>query len=276
LLALVVGCGAPAQHAAPALPLARGHGEGGPTPVRFAATRDTIVRIVGYVNCTGALIADDQVLTARACVAARGDEGHDIAPGNITVQLGKDDLPWGEVKVKTIVASSCHMPGEGDLAILMLSRRITGMRTLRPQLNMAPTLGDNIWLFGFGGGHPATLGLTHRSAYEIKSIGPRHFVVPASVCASDLGAPALRTGFDLIGVLSAGTVEGDRCAEGPDRPAIFTRVDAYPHLFARAQRISEGTAPSELPDDDDCPRTVEGQGRSGSRTAGKGQGKARL
>jgi len=92
-------------------------------PMELVAPRDAIVRIVGEgnVTCTGTLIADDRVLTAHHCVAARDKKGHvlprDVSPDELQIELGGDELPWGEVKVRAIVAPLCgYVSGEGDIA----------------------------------------------------------------------------------------------------------------------------------------------------------------
>ena len=73
--------------------------------------QDAIVRVVGEVSCSGTLIADDLVLTAHHCVAERDENGavltRDLQATSVHVELGGDDLPWGEVRVKAIVTPAC-------------------------------------------------------------------------------------------------------------------------------------------------------------------------
>jgi len=60
---------------------------------------DYVVRLViGSVTCSGTLIEDDRVLTAHHCVSARSRQGEmlprDVAPEDVRIELGGEDLPW--------------------------------------------------------------------------------------------------------------------------------------------------------------------------------------
>jgi len=50
-------------------------------------------------------------------------------------------------------------------------------------------------------------------------------------------------------VISASVMDGD---ENTADKSLFTRLDAWPQLFAAAQEISNGASPSELPPYGDC------------------------
>src|SRR5262249_2353457 len=127
----------------------------------FVPTReDAIVRIVTDVTCTGTLIAEDLVLTAHHCVAAHDAKGHalsqDMDANQIAIELGGDYLPWGEVSVKAIVSPDCgYTTPEGDIAILILARRLIGGPTLTPRASSprgktSKQAGEAIDLYGFG------------------------------------------------------------------------------------------------------------------------------
>ncbi len=101
-LASSSGCGGPAQRPLAAPPVRKPHSI---VPAfESVSPRDAIVRVVGDVGCTGTLIADDQVLTARSCVAVHDGAGRPLArdqlPEQLSVELGGDFLPWGEVRVR--------------------------------------------------------------------------------------------------------------------------------------------------------------------------------
>ncbi|HWZ87685.1 MAG TPA: trypsin-like serine protease, partial [Polyangiaceae bacterium] len=125
-------------------------------PPAIANEDDYVVRIVvGSVTCSGALIRDDRVLTAHHCVAARDGKGnplsHDVSPESVRVELGGDYLPWGEVGVRAVLAPTCgYVSGDGDLAVLILERRLIGVATRPTRLDAPPNKHDEIEPIGFG------------------------------------------------------------------------------------------------------------------------------
>lgn len=259
-LAAPVGCWQPTQRAVLAIPAARRQDEGRPLrllpPFELASQRDAVVRLVGEVTCTGTLIADDRVLTAHHCVSARDAKGRvqsrDMAPGDIQIELGGDYLPWGEVRVRAIVAPQCGFTsGDGDIAILVLERHLIGMPTSAPRIESAPERGDQVTVFGFGrcALSPDGIHRVWRNAEKIEQLSPGQFEAPASICPGDSGGPVYSSNRDLIGVVSASVMSGD---EHMPRRSIFTRIDAWRQLFAAAHEISLGASPSELPPYGDC------------------------
>lgn len=260
LAATLSGCVEPTQRPVVAIPAARSQGEGRPLriepPIYGVAKLDAIVRVVSDVTCTGTLIADDRVLTAHHCVAARDASGaaleHDKAPEEIGIELGGDYLPWGEVTVRAIVAPDCgYRAGHGDIAILVLSRHLIGVPTSPIRIEAPPERKDKVELYGFGR-CALTKDAIHRvsrSADLIDAVAPGHFSAPASVCPGDSGGPVYSKKGDLIGVISASVMDGDDSTMGT---SIFTRVDIWPQLFSAAHEIANGASPSELPPYGDC------------------------
>ncbi len=256
---LLSGCAPPTQRAVIAVPAARRMGEGRPMrllpPFELVERHDAVVRIVSDVTCTGTLIADDRVLTAHHSVAARDAKGRVLSrnkePEELEIELGGDYLPWGEVKVRAVVTPDCgYASGDGDIAILVLSRHLIGMPISVPRIEAAPERGDPILLFGFGRCALSRDGI-HRvlrdedDTIRIDAVSPGQFSAVASVCPGDSGGPicsALRG--DLIGVVSASVMDGDEHTKGD---SLFTRVDQWPQIFSAAHEISLGASPSELP-----------------------------
>ncbi len=224
---------------------------------------DAVVRFVtdGNVTCTGTLIADDRVLTAHHCISARDARGrvldHDVAPGDITVELGTDYLPWAEVKVRAIVAPQCgYVSGEGDIAILVLARHLIGMPTATCA-DSAPNKDGVVVPYGFGRCVMAREGVhldkeRPREADPIRAVSAGDFEALASICPGDSGGPVYDhpppTKRSVIGVISAAVMDG----AGNKGVSLFTRVDVWSSLFAAAQEISEGASPSELPPYGEC------------------------
>jgi hypothetical protein len=255
-----LGCVKPATRPVIAVPAARPEGDGRPLrllpPFELATPEDAIVRITGEVTCTGTLIADDRVLTAHHCISARDAAGraldHDKEPQEITVELGGDYLPWGEVTVRAIVAPDCgYASGDGDIAILVLSRHLIGIPTTTVRLEAEPQRNEELRILGFGrcALSPDGIHRALRSTNPIQSIASGHIVSTASICPGDSGGPVYSIQGDLVGVVSASVMDGDDTTEGL---SIFTRVDVWPQLFSAAHEISNGASPSELPPYRDC------------------------
>jgi hypothetical protein len=227
-------------------------------PLELVSPRDAVVRVVGTgnVTCTGTLIADDRVLTAHHCVSLRDKKGRvqnrDMAPADIQIELGGDYLPWGEAKVRAIVAPQCgYASGDGDIAILVLERHLIGMPTSAVRIESGPEPKDDILIFGFGRCAlcPDAIHRSLRESGKIESIAPGQFQAQASICPGDSGGPVYSSKGDLIGVVSASVMDGDDHTQGP---SLFTRSDAWRQLFAAAHEISNGASPSELPPYTDC------------------------
>src|SRR4051812_5636003 len=125
-------------------------------PFALAVPEDAIVRVVGpNVTCTGTVIDDDLILTAHHCLVERGPRGEFgtrlLAPTGIRIGLGGDSFAWGEVGVRHIVTPPCgEGGGAGDVAILVLQRKLIGLSTMRPRLEAPPRLGEEAYPVGFG------------------------------------------------------------------------------------------------------------------------------
>lgn len=262
---LLVGCGHASKRAPIATPASHGQAEERPftfqPPVDLDVEDDVnaVVRIVGDVTCTGTLIAEDLVLTAHHCVAERDEDGNvqsrDKAPEALTIELGGDDLPWGEVKVRAVVTPDCgYVQGDGDIAILVLSRKLVGVPTLSPRLEEAPGENERINPVGFGR-CALSRGPIHRierMGGAISRVRPGDFIAVASVCPGDSGGPAFSAArSDVVGVVSASVMDGD---ETTAAPSIFVRLDAWRPLFAAAKEIANGASASELPPFRSCQR----------------------
>ncbi len=222
-------------------------------PLALASAEDYVVRVVaGNVTCSGSLIAEDRVLTAHHCISQRGHSGRilelDVAPEGVKVELGGDPFAWGEVAVRAIIAPTCgYSGGEGDIAILVLERRLTGVSTREVGLGDPPQIGTPIEPIGFGRClWDRTAGArTIRTGGPIQDVWKRDFRVEASICPGDSGGPAVAAGSgEILGVISQAVM--DASPDTRDR-AEFTRVDAWRSLFTHAQAVVDGMSPLELP-----------------------------
>lgn len=261
LSAVVPGCVRP-SHIEEPIPAAEDEAQRRPflSPLSLTADPldDAIVRVVAAGSCTGTLIADDLVLTAHHCIVERDARGHmlprDREPSSIRIELGGDHMPWGEVGVREVVSADCgYVQGEGDLAILVLDRKLVGMPTFVPRLESAPVLGEPITPWGFGR-CALEQGAVHRQVRDggiIEASARGVFTVRASICPGDSGGPALDARRDIVGVVSSSVMDGDADTRAT---SYFARLDRFAVLFSAAKEIAAGASPAELPPFRSCER----------------------
>jgi hypothetical protein len=210
------------------------------------------------VGCSGTLITNSLVLTAHHCVVERDEEGEiveqDLPADALEVELGGDYLPWGTVKVQALVAPTCgHRGGEGDIAILVLARKLVGLAMMPVRLAEPPQMGEPIEPVGFGR-CPLSSDGVHRIRREggpIDKIAAGAVYASTSICPGDSGGPGRSqiTG-EVVAVVSAGVMDdSDKTRD----PTTFTRLDRWRPLFATAQLIADGSSLSEVPPVGGCP-----------------------
>jgi hypothetical protein len=221
-------------------------------PLALATDDDYVVRVVaGKITCSGALIEEDRVLTAHHCLAVRGPNGEmlseDVNADTVRVELGGDHFAWGEVSVRAVLAPTCgHAAGEGDIAILVLERKLVGVATRRPRLDDRPAVGQELDPVGFGRCfNSGAMRRTVREGGAIDQVMETRFRLDASICPGDSGGPVVdRDRGEIVGVISQAVMDGNDRTVGR---AEFTRVDAWRALFTQAKFVADGMSPNELP-----------------------------
>jgi hypothetical protein len=220
--------------------------------VGLASPADAVVRVAApQTNCSGTLIAEDLVLTAHHCVVQRDGRGlittKLLPAASVEVELGGDYLPWGNVGLKAILALPCgEAGGKGDVAVLVLERRLVGMGTMVLR-EAAPRPGELVYPTGFGrcALSPEGIRRREREGGPVASVAAGTFEVEASVCPGDSGGPVVdRTTHEVVGVVSLSAMDYD---EGTRGRSVFTRVDDMPKLVAYARLVADGADPSDLP-----------------------------
>jgi hypothetical protein len=216
-------------------------------PFALATPEDAVVRVLGPDRtCSGTLVEDDLVLTAHHCVV--DDRGAMLLPEALRIELGGDYLPWGSVRARDVLAPPCGATGgTGDLAVLVLERKLVGMATMAPRLDVPPRIGEELDPVGFGRCATSGDGI-HRhqlAGGPVRATTAATFVMQASICPGDSGGPVLARGRrEVVGVVSQSAMDGDPRTIGT---TVLARVDGYRALFAEARQVADGVDRSELP-----------------------------
>jgi hypothetical protein len=207
---------------------------------------EAVVRVVSHgVGCSGTLITNNLVLTAHHCMVERDINGEilerDLPPSALEVEIGGDYHPGATVQVTAAVAPPCgYRGGNGDIAVLVLSRRVPGFSIMPVRLDEPPRAGEPIEPLGFGR-CALSSEVNRRVRHEggpIDGLSPFTLSASASICPGDSGGPARsRITGEAIGVVSAGIMDdNDQTRDA----ATFTRLDAWRSLFEKAQSIASG------------------------------------
>jgi hypothetical protein len=222
-------------------------------PFQLAVPEDAIVRVVGpNMTCTGTVIDDDLILTAHHCLVERGKNGefskHLIDSAGIRVELGGDYFAWGEVGVRHIVAPPCgEGGGAGDVAVLVLKRKLIGLSTMTPRLDQPPRIGEEAYPVGFGRCALSGDGIKRkgRDGGAVRALSSETLHMDASICPGDSGGPVFAKGSrEIIGVVSLSAMDHDENTRGA---SVMARIDSYRLVFAHARLVADGIAPNELP-----------------------------
>ncbi len=222
-------------------------------PLSFVDPEDAIVRIVGpTATCTGALVDSDLVLTAHHCVAERGPRGEFmesvVSARSVRIEFGGREQVWGKIAATHIVVPSCgEAGGEGDIAVLVLEKKLAKMKTLPMRLDVPPKKGELVDAVGFGqcARGDGAIKRMHREGGAIEWAKAGSIRLDAAVCPGDSGGPVIVRGSgEIVGVVSLSAMDAD---EKTKSPSVMARVDTFRPIFAYARLIADGHSPGELP-----------------------------
>ncbi len=168
--------------------------------------------------CTGTLISDYVVLTAKHCVYEdRGGPTWEPVPrSSLLVLLGhdvtrsegvEDSVGVWEVRSTPGNYTDADLESGNDIALILLPRRLAGAPTPRAYATSSPSVGDPAVIVGFGINDTRTneSGLKVRGDTTIASVGSRLIETRGGswTCQGDSGGPLL-VGNRVVGVTSFG------------------------------------------------------------------------
>lgn len=227
---------------------------GDPMPFALAVPEDAIVRVVGpNTTCTGTIIEEDLVLTAHHCIVDRGPKGEftkrTLEADQLKVELGGDYFAWAEVGVRYVVAPPCgEAGGGGDIAVLVLSRKLVGLSTMQARTDAPPKVGEELSPVGFGRCALSSDGIrrNNREGGRIRALTSETIHLDASICPGDSGGPVFAKGsHEIVGVISMSNMDHDEKTRGA---SVMARLDSYRLVFTHARELADGTmSPQELP-----------------------------
>jgi len=167
-------------------------------------------RILGNA-CSGVVVSDRAVLTARHCIAPIGSEstvdcatttfGQPSDPAHVFVRIGSIEHAVARVLVEEAAGYCGH-----DLALLMLTEPLSDVAPIALRLERRVAAGETFSAIGLGDGTR-----TRRDGLQVQCVGDgcdsalldrREWWGDGAVCDGDSGGPALDGEGRVVGIAS--------------------------------------------------------------------------
>lgn len=236
LAASLIGCGAaPADQGTTqgSAPIINGVAS---TADEDAAVWVGILTADGYPqgSCSGVLLAENVLLTARHCVSRTADggiactkDGKSVAGGAVLSDYPAERLAVvigttmgrtskAAARGKQVFTTGAKNLCNNDIAIVVLDRKIAGAKFAKIRLDAPPVKGETITAVGWGVSNLSRSNRRNRRA-DIPivtvgpatssggAVGPGEFQIGEGICSGDSGGPAFATTTGaVLGVVSRG------------------------------------------------------------------------
>lgn len=209
-----------------------GADEGANAAYRFAA-RVQVGELPGR-SCSGALVAPQWVVTAKACFGTQAG----VPTARTTVTVGRTDLAGTGGHTVPVTWLVPHP--RRDVALARLAVPVRDVAPVK-LATAAPQAGEALRVLGFG--RTATAWVPdrlHGASVTVAAVGATTIDVTsggsgAAVCKGDAGGPALRLtggGAELAGLHHTSGQQGCHAVTGTDAGVVETRVDDLGAWFA--------------------------------------------
>ncbi|MCC2334762.1 trypsin-like serine protease [Cellulomonas wangsupingiae] len=204
-------------------------------PATGAASAATVKINVGEVRaCSGALLNESWVITAKACFAdTPGAAVVDGTPKQVTTAtVGRADLSGSAGHVLRVERLVVHP--ERDVVLARLASPVTGVAAVAVATD-APVAGEKLTVTGYGRTSTQWVPDTaHAATFTVETVGTGTLDIQAdepgsTICKGDGGGPALRTGasgtLELVAIHHTAHQGGCLGQTASAQGATETRVD---------------------------------------------------